>query len=283
MAWVDPNEVFSGVILVVAPHMDDGVLACGGTIARLEQKEAVHVAYATDGSRSPVPTFRWQGSTDPDLPRIRKKEAKSALAALDVPQANVYFLDFPDGRLDRHSKALRQALATLIEQVAPNTILVPFRYDRHPDHLTLQGAVVDVLRSIQPRVDLIEYFVYYRWQLLPGKDLRRYLRREQLLEVDIAAYATQKKEALECFRSQTTRFFSWQDRPILTSQRIEEISKTPELFLEHDPAFAGAKVFSSWSLWIRTVHTIEPPLKKIKDQALTLLRGGRSNDDNARD
>ena len=283
MAWVDPNDFFSGAILVVAPHMDDGVLACGGTIARLEQKAAVHVVYATDGSRSPVPTFSWQGSADPNLPRIRKKEARSALAALDVSQANVYFLDFPDGRLERCLKELRAALVALIEQVAPNTILIPFRYDRHPDHLALQRAVVDVLRSPQLHARLVEYFVYYRWRLLPGKDLRRYLRPEQLLKVDIAASAAQKKEALQCFRSQTTCFFAWQDRPILTPERVEEVSRAPELFLEYDPAFAGAKAFSSWSRWIRTVHAIEPPLKRIKDQMLTLLRSGRSFDDRETD
>jgi LmbE family N-acetylglucosaminyl deacetylase len=53
--FVDPNEIFKGVILIVAPHMDDEVLECGDTIAQLPQKEQIHVIYAADGMESPTP------------------------------------------------------------------------------------------------------------------------------------------------------------------------------------------------------------------------------------
>jgi hypothetical protein len=35
--------------------MDDEALACGGLIAKLPQKERIHIVYATDGMKSPAP------------------------------------------------------------------------------------------------------------------------------------------------------------------------------------------------------------------------------------
>jgi LmbE family N-acetylglucosaminyl deacetylase len=38
-------EMFGGVILVIAPHMDDEMLACGATLAALPDKQSVHIIY----------------------------------------------------------------------------------------------------------------------------------------------------------------------------------------------------------------------------------------------
>jgi hypothetical protein len=36
---IDPAELFQGTVAIIAPHMNDEILACGGTIARLPHKE----------------------------------------------------------------------------------------------------------------------------------------------------------------------------------------------------------------------------------------------------
>jgi hypothetical protein len=126
--------------------------------------------------------------------------------------------------------------------------------------------------SIWNHTQLIEYFVYYRWQLLPGRDVRNFVRSDQLLRVDIEADSTQKKRALECYKSQTTRYYDWQDRPILTRERVDQVSQAPELLLRYDPNFAGAAVFGTSRAWIRFVHLVEPRLKQTKEKTLTLIR-----------
>lgn len=276
MPRIDPAEVLQGVTVIAAPHMDDGVLACGGTIARLPDKHQVHVVYATDGAQSPIPMFPWQGSASADLPAIRRQEARNALQTLGLPADNIHFLNFPDGRLRYRLRELSQALAALLATLRPAWILSPFRHDRHPDHLALHRATTRALQTGFHNVNLAEYFVYYRWQLLPGKDVRRLIRPEHLLTVDIEPYARQKRRALACFTSQTTLFFDWQVRPILPAHRLDEVSRTPEYFLRYQPRFPGARVYTGSRAWIWLVYWIEPFLKKRKDQLVNLRQRGRS-------
>src|SRR5918996_6003108 len=98
----DPATLFRGVVALIAPHMDDEVLGCGATIARMPHKEQLHVIYATDGSRSSLPPARWLGAASTDLTAVRMDEARAAMNALGVPDKNVQFLSFPDSRLSHH-------------------------------------------------------------------------------------------------------------------------------------------------------------------------------------
>ena len=271
---INPAEVFQGVTVITVPHMDDGVLACGGTIAKLLNKEEIHVIYATDGMGSPAPVLPWRDSISADLGLVRMKEAKDAMGYLGVPQENIHFLNLPDGRLKSYKNDLWDLLVPLLGQIKPANILTPFRYDRHTDHLALNHVITAACQQSAFRTKLIEYFVYYRWRLLPEGDIRRYIRPQCLYQVDIGDVSTIKKTALECFKSQTTKFYPWQTRPNLTEQLLNEVSQTPELFLEYDEAFSGSAVFTRAVIWIRLAHWLEPFLKKKKDQAVALWRTG---------
>jgi hypothetical protein len=125
-----------------------------------------------------------------------------------------------------------------------------------------------------PQAQLFEYFVYYRWRLLPAKDVRRYIKPDYLLEVDIKDESTLKKTALNCFESQTTIYYSWQTRPILTPRLIDEDSQGPEFFLRFDRAAQGPSVFSSAVVWIRIAHRLEPFLQRWKYRVGAVLSRG---------
>jgi len=262
--FIDPIESFPGTILIVAPHMDDEMLACGGMMAMLPHKERIHLVYATDGMKSPAPIIPWRDAITPDLGETRIREAQAALRFLGIPTANAHFLRLPEARLKRHKTDLRRRLIELIERIQPATIFIPFRYDRHRDHLAINHALTAVHRQKAWQSQLIEYFVYYRWRLLPARDIRLYIRPQHLLEVDIKAVSGQKRAALDYFHSQTTHFYSWQTRPILTPILLDEVSQTPELFLRYDRRLPGASVFTKAVLWIRLVHRVEPFLQKWK-------------------
>jgi LmbE family N-acetylglucosaminyl deacetylase len=276
---LDPIEVFQGTLIIMAPHMDDEVLACGGTIARLPQKERIHVVYATDGMKSPAPEVPWRDSISSDLGKVRMREAQAAMACLGVSNENIHFLSLPDGQLAKHTDALIRLLTELIGQIEPAHILMPFRYDSHPDHLALNHVITAARRQGEVRAELTEYFVYYRWRLLPAGDVRKYIHPDHLFEVTIDNVSDRKRAALSLFKTQTTKFYAWQPRPNLSAWLLDEVSRTPELFLRYDPTASGPAVFYQYVTWIRLVHRLEPFLKKRKNRVVALWTRGLGRND----
>ncbi|HKY60799.1 MAG TPA: PIG-L family deacetylase [Gemmatimonadota bacterium] len=268
---VDPAERFRGTVAVLAPHMDDELLACGGTLAALPSKARVHVVWATDGSRSPAPAAPWK-SPPAGLAETRAREAGEALATLGVPAENLHFLGLPDGRLRGHAAELDQALGPLLTAIGPTRILAPFRYDRHPDHLAVQRAAVTWMAGRDDRPELIEYFVYTGSRLLPRGDIRSYIRPGLLVGVDIGRWSGAKRRALERYRSQTTRAYDFQHRPNLTPALLDQVCREAELFLPYSPSMPGPAVFAGPVAYIRLVHWLEPHLKAGKDRLAGLLR-----------
>lgn len=260
----------SGVIF--APHMDDGTLGCGGMLARLPHKKAWHVVYATDGMRSPEPDIPWRDPVPPELGRIRQEEARSALSMLGIPAENVHFMGFPDGKLSRHKRELCQAMTEWIRAWRPDHVLVPFRYDRHPDHLVVNRVGTALVKTPKAGFDLIEYFVYGKWRLLPERYVQNYIRPELLRKVDIKAVAAIKRAALDAFKSQTTCFFDWQVRPTLSEALLDQACREPERFLPFAARFEGASIFARSALRIRVVHGLEPWLHKRRNQLSVLWR-----------
>lgn len=262
------------MILIAVPHMDDEMLACGGTIALLPKKDRIHAVYATDGMRAPAPIVPWRDTISPDLGEVRMKESRAAMGYLGVPEENLEFLGLPEGRLGKNKRRLISALKETIERVDPSLILMPFRYDRHADHLAVNHAVMTICKEGAYKGRLYEYFVYYRYRLLPAGDIRAYIGPQHLLDVNIEGVAALKRAALDHFKSQTTKFYAWQTRPNLTSQTLDRASHGPERFLRYDPAAAGPAVFDRCETWIRLAHRLEPVMKKRKDQIVALWTRG---------
>ncbi|WP_416357625.1 PIG-L deacetylase family protein [Aureimonas phyllosphaerae] len=119
------NERFLGRCLVIAPHPDDEVLGCGGTMARAAAVGCeVHVAVVTRGQ---APAF------SEDLINTVRAEARAAHAHLGVLET--HWLELPAAQLAETPHArLNAALADLVRKVRPDTLLIPFVGDMHLDH-----------------------------------------------------------------------------------------------------------------------------------------------------
>lgn len=256
-------KALSGTILIVAPHMDDEALACGGLIASLPQKERIHVVYATDGMRSPSPILAGD-EISPDLGSVRMRESVQAMSLLGMEEQNLHFLCLPEAELKKNMAALRDSLRKTIRDTCPEFIFVPFRYDRHSDHLAINHVIASDLREGIFHGKLVEYFVYYRWRLMPKGDIRKYIKPQFLYRLDIAGVAAQKRRSLNCFTSQTTIYYPWQTRPILTPALLDEECGHPEYFLIAGGSLSGRAVFSGPVLWIRLAHRLEPYLVRWK-------------------
>ena len=272
---IEPADFLHGPVAVLAPHMDDEVLGCGATLSAVAARSPVHVIYLTDGARSPAPPAPWIGRSSSKLAAIRAEEARRAMQVLGIPAQNLHFLDLPDGRLARRGTELRTALAGVIREIRPRSLLVPFRFDRHPDHLAANRAAVEtVADQVEDDLRIVEYFVYYRSRLLSERDLRRYIRSDELVVVNTDLQSERKRSALKCYRSQTTAFFEWQHRPILAAALVDEVCSSPEAFVIYSSSLKGGEIFDRSAAWIRLAQVIEPRLKRTKDWAIGMVKSG---------
>ncbi|MBO9517198.1 MAG: PIG-L family deacetylase [Porphyrobacter sp.] len=114
-----------GRVLVIAPHPDDEILGCGGTIARLAAEgHEVHVAIATQGC---PPAF-----SEESVEQVRR-EMKRAHEIVRVTRTHV--LDLPAAALDQvPASELNAKIGRLVDEVEPDTLFLPFIGDIHGDH-----------------------------------------------------------------------------------------------------------------------------------------------------
>lgn len=108
-------------LLAIVAHPDDAELTCGGTLLK-----AAAAGYATgilDLTRGETGT---RGSAE-----IRLREAARAARILRLRVRRN--LGLPDARL-RVSEEYRDAIAAVIRELAPRTVILPYWEERHPDH-----------------------------------------------------------------------------------------------------------------------------------------------------
>lgn len=125
-------------VLVLAPHMDDETIGCGGTIVRHGQAgAAVTVLYTTDGRRG-NPKLYSNGHTpeeilrgEEDLVQTRQAEARAACDILGVKR--VEFLNGRDGELAA-SDAIVSRVAAILKELNPELVYLPSILDAHHDH-----------------------------------------------------------------------------------------------------------------------------------------------------
>jgi len=261
-AEVPQQFPFSGTVAVVAPHMDDETLGCGRMMACHPTKHTVHVVFATDGARSPEQPGQAPSAT---LPAVRRDEALAALDSLGIPGRNAQFLDLPDGTLADRMIELSAVLLGILRALRPRWIFVPFRYDRHPDHVAVNTAVRALWQSGSLAGGIVEYFVYSQWRLLPGQDVRAYVPRRDAVYLPAGNGSDPKRRALACHRSQTTRYFDWQRRPVLTPELVDRVCAEPEVLLQYDPRRPGRLGLDRGRNWVPIAHWLEPRLKRWKD------------------
>ncbi len=117
-------------ILILAAHLDDEVLGCGGTIAKLaDQGATIHVAFLADGVFSRAGD---QAKQQEEL-HIRCAAAQKACDILGVK--SVSFDDFPDNRMDTVALlGITKALEELIAVHQPEVVFTHHAGDVNIDH-----------------------------------------------------------------------------------------------------------------------------------------------------
>lgn len=179
-------------VLVVAPHPDDEVLGCGGTIARhVAQDDEVHVLVVTRGASELYPLEEEE--------EVRQ-EARAAHLILGV--SDTHFLDFPAPKLDTIPVyQLADAIAHIIRQYQPQIVYLPHRGDIHLDHQRVYQATLVAARPINhcPVRQLLCYETLSETEWAPPWSDTAFVPN---VFVDITDYLDLKLKAMHCYKSE---------------------------------------------------------------------------------
>ncbi|MFL6577225.1 MAG: PIG-L deacetylase family protein [Povalibacter sp.] len=186
MVWEPGNET----VVVLAPHMDDEVIGCGGSLALHVQRGAkVCVVFMTDGRGGSSDISVLQGDErarrERELIEIRKAEAREALKQLGI--TDMVCLDAPDGALGTCSWVAAK-LREVLDSRQPELLYLPFYLEEHPDHRATSRVLMDAAEGSAWNFQCLGYEV---WTPLFPNCL---VRIDQTIEI--------KKAALACYRSQ---------------------------------------------------------------------------------
>lgn len=117
-------------LVVLAPHPDDEVLACGALLcSHVARGGPALVIAVTDGEGSHAGDSRWTPRT---LADCRRDESRQGLRALGAGAVPVVRLGLPDGAV---AGAVHHLTTQLEDVLQPEDVLLTtWRRDGHPDH-----------------------------------------------------------------------------------------------------------------------------------------------------
>ena len=177
-------------ILVLAPHMDDETIGCGGTLALHAQRGAqVTVVFLTDGRNGSSEVNTLYGEErerkQQELIELRTTEARAALLRLGVNR--MVCLDAEDGALDKCEWAAEKLRDVLLKH-QPEIVYLPFYLEEHPDHRAASRVLLDAVAGTSLQFQCMGYEVWT--PLFPNCLVR------------IDSTVETKKQALQEYRSQ---------------------------------------------------------------------------------
>jgi LmbE family N-acetylglucosaminyl deacetylase len=178
-------------VLVLAPHMDDETIGCGGTLAlHARQGASITVVFLTDGSSGGGGIGALSGAArrqmEDELIHTRRREAKSALTTLGI--ADMRCLDARDGQLAQSVDSAAANLRPILDEVRPEIVYVPMFVDEHADHRAANRVLLQAVAGSSADFQCAGYEV---WTPLFPNCL-----------VDIGATMSVKREALAHYKSQ---------------------------------------------------------------------------------
>lgn len=184
------QEPGGGNIVVLAPHMDDETLGCGGTIARHARAGAqVTVVFLTDGRHGGPTCAEWTDAERRDrqneIVGIRKSEARCAAEVLGVK--SIQFFDAEDMRLNADTRVAK-LLREILEKEQPDCVYLPWFLEQHPDHRAANEVLFDAVAGTGFDFECRAYEVWT--PLFPNC----------LIKID--ATIELKKRAIGCYTSQ---------------------------------------------------------------------------------
>ena len=182
------NDDFK-IVLVLAPHTDDGEFGCGGSIARFieEGKEVYYVAFSTA-----------EDSVPDELPKnILETEVREATNILGIIPNNLIVYKFQVRKLNYVRQEILEELVNLKSKINPDVVFIPSPNDLHQDHYTI---AIEGMRAFK-QVSVLGYE-------LPWNNITFHTQAFIKLK---KRHIIRKIEALKAYKSQQNRFYANDD------------------------------------------------------------------------
>ena len=181
-------------ILVIAPHPDDEVLGCGGTIVKYAKQG--HEVYLCIVTEAYLPDW------SEEFIKQRPKEINQAAKLLGIKKT--YLLGFPTVKLDViPQKELNQAILAVIREVKPRIVYLPHGGDINKDHrLVFEAGLVALRPSNKTAVKKILCYETLS-ETAEGRSLKEFLPG---IYEDINSEFKKKIEAMKVYKSEIKKF-----------------------------------------------------------------------------
>ena len=179
--------------LVIAPHADDEVLGCGGTLLRRHSEERsvawVLVTETKDGI-GPAREVR-----DAEIERVRK--------GLPIPETSIIRLGHQTTTLDTlPMSSLVSEMARAVERIRPSEVLIPHPEDAHSDHRVVAQAAMAATKWF--RSDCILRVLAYETLSETGITGTAAFRPD--IHIDVSPWLDEKIELLHHYGSEIGPF-----------------------------------------------------------------------------
>jgi N-acetylglucosamine malate deacetylase 1 len=177
-------------IIVIAPHPDDEVLGCGGTIKKhVKEGDEVYLCIVTS-----VHSPKWSEQFIEE----RGKEIENSRISLGIKQ--VFLLGYPAAKLDTVSQMdINDNLQGIIEKVKPDIAYIPFASDINKDHRIVHESSLVALRPQSGVSTVISY------EALSETDWGLDLFKPNVY-VGISEFFEDKIKAMKCYHSEIRKF-----------------------------------------------------------------------------
>jgi LmbE family N-acetylglucosaminyl deacetylase len=184
-----PIEREAMKVLVIAPHPDDEVLGCGGTIAKFSSEGHEIALCIVTKAYAPEWTEKYLLQ--------KTNEIKKSNEVLGITQT--FFLDFPTIKLDAiRQKEINDAITGIILNFKPDIVFIPHKGDLNRDHRIVFQSSLVALRPVQHKTrQILSYEVPSETEW--GREIYPFVPQAY---VDVTAWISKKIDAMRAYQTE---------------------------------------------------------------------------------
>jgi LmbE family N-acetylglucosaminyl deacetylase len=192
-------------IVVFAPHPDDEVYGCGGSILKwMEEGHDVHVVYVTDNCALiswgrenneliEEEVKEYINLTEEEIGKIGLEEARKAAKAFGFPQSNVHLFEFHDQDAINHIKEGIELSKAIITDA--DRLVIPSDNNNHPDHQATHVMAKTAAQDLN--MTNIEFYVYAIYNVLKAPI-------EKHIKIQVTDYRGKLYNLMKLYKTQIT-------------------------------------------------------------------------------